>query len=329
MSKPSTRSIQLHVMGLESRLVPAGFVLSESQPGQAAIVRVFDGTTGAVKTQFVAFAGYTGGLFAAAGADRNRDGLPDRIAVGTRGGTTPHVKVFDGSGNLLQSFFAYDAGFLGGVNVALGDVTGDGRDDVVTGAAAGTSPHVKVFDGATSATLQSFMAFDDGFKGGVNVGAGDTNRDGRDDVIVGAAAGTSPHVKVFDGRNPGLLKSFFAFDGAFVGGVRVAGGDLNHDGLDDIIVGAGPGAGSHVKVFKGDDLSLLSSKIVFESTYAGGVYVEVNDVSGNGLDDLVVERASGGARFRAFDDNGVDGPTHDLNDVNGASHDINDDRGGR
>lgn len=317
MRTRNTGTYLLQAESLEPRTVPAGFVLSAAQPGEASLVRVLDGTTGAVKTQLDAFPGYTGGLLAAAGADRNKDGLPDRIAVGTRGGTTPHVKVFDASGNLLQSLFAYDAGFLGGVNVALGDVTGDGKDDVVTGAAAGTSPHVKVFDGTNAAEVRSFLAFDAGFKGGVNVGAGDTNKDGKEDVIVGAAVGTAPHVKVFDGASNALTKSFFAFDGAFVGGVRVSGGDLNRDGLDDIIVGAGPGAGSHVKVFKGDDLSLLNSRIVFEDGYTGGVYVGVSDVSGSGRDDLVVERTGGTARFRAFDDNGLDGPGHDLNDDRG------------
>jgi hypothetical protein len=322
---------RLGVDALERRDVPAGFALSAALPGAPALVRVLDGTTGAVVSQIDAFPGFAGGLYAAAGADRDGDGLPDRIAVGTRGGAGPHVKVFDGSGNVLQSFFAYDPGFLGGVNVALGDVNHDGTDDVVTGAAAGTSPHVKVFDGVSSATLQSFLAFDDGFRGGVNVGAGDTNRDGFDDVIVGAAVGTAPHVKVFDGRTRDLLQSFFAFDGAFVGGVRVAGGDLNHDGQDDIIVGAGPGAGSHVKVFRGNDVALLSSRIIFEDTYHDGVYVGVSDVSGNGQDDLVVERASGGTCFRAFDDNGIDGPAHDLNDDNGvdrAGHDAGDDNRG-
>src|SRR5688572_24568243 len=101
------------VDALERRDVPAGFVLSAALPGAPALVRVLDGTTGAVLRQFDAFPGYTGGLYADAGADRNGDRLPDRIVVGTRG-VTPHVKVFDGaSGAVLQSFLAYDPRFRG------------------------------------------------------------------------------------------------------------------------------------------------------------------------------------------------------------------------
>lgn len=320
ITSSKTKKSGLRLESLEARTVPAGFILDTPEAGEAAVVRVLDGTTGAVKSQFDAFPGLTAGLNGDASNDRNADGLPDRIVVGVKSGP-PHVKVFDGSGNLLQSFFAYDPGFVGGVDVALGDVNNDSVDDVITGASGGISPHVKVFDGRDGSLIRSFFAFDAAFRGGVNVDDGDTNNDGVDDIIVGAAIGSSPHVKVFDGTTLAELQSFFAYDGAFVGGVRVSGGDLNGDGRDDIITGAGPGAGSHVKVFRGEDRALLSSKIVFEAGYTGGVNVFVNDASGNGRDDLIVER-TGLVRYRAFDDNGVDGPFHDLYD------DVYDDNGG-
>lgn len=63
--------------------------------------------------------------------------------------------------------------------------------------------HVKVFGGGV--TQQSYYAFD-GYIGGVRLAFGDTNLDGRNDVIV-LAAGTT-HVKTFD--NTVLLDSFHA-----------------------------------------------------------------------------------------------------------------------
>lgn len=115
----------------------------------------------------------------------NDDGIAD-VIVGADPGAGPHVKAFDGRNSaLLAGFYAFQ-GFNGGVRVAANDVdpaspatgaaNGDGRDDIITGAAV--NGHVKVFDGRTGAEIRSFLAYP-GFNGGVSVGAG--------------------HVKVFSG----------------------------------------------------------------------------------------------------------------------------------
>ena len=130
-------------------------------------------------------------------------------------------------------------GLSGGVNVAAGDVNGDGRDDIIVGAGPGAGPHVKVFNGADLSTLlHSFLAFGPGFRGGVNVAAGDVNGDSRDDIIVGVGSGGVPHVKVFNGADPSfVIDSFLAYGTGFLGGVTVSVGDWNGDGHVDIITG--------------------------------------------------------------------------------------------
>jgi len=60
---------------------------------------------------------------------------------------------------VIDSFFAYDQNFRGGVRVAAGDVNGDGRDDIITGAGNGSAP-VRAFDGPSLAALDSFFALD-------------------------------------------------------------------------------------------------------------------------------------------------------------------------
>ena len=141
----------------------------------------------------------------------------------------------------MQSFIAY-SGFTGGVRVAAGDVNGDGVNDIIAAAGpGGVGGHVKVFDGDNGALINSFFAYD-GFAGGVFVAAGDVNGDGIDDIVTGADAGSvGGHVKVFDGDNGALLRSFFAYPG-FTGGVRVAAADFNGDAIDDIIAGGVPAA---------------------------------------------------------------------------------------
>src|SRR5207248_1252473 len=122
-------------------------------------------------------------------------GLGHIIAVGAGPGAGPNVKVFDArTGTEVRSFFAYDQGFTGGVRVATGDVNGDGVVDIITGAGPGGPPQVRAFDGRTLAERASFLAYGIGYSGGIFVAAGDTDGDGRAEVITGTGLGTS-HVK--------------------------------------------------------------------------------------------------------------------------------------
>src|SRR5262245_45251572 len=186
------------------------------------------------------------------------------IVVGLGGGSAPLVQVFDATTDArLESFLSFDVNFTGGVRVATADVNGDGVPDLIAGAGPGGAPHVEVFDGATASLIQSFFAFNPQFTGGVFVAAGDVNGDGLADIIVGADAGGLPNVKVFDGKTGAVLQSFLAYDVAFTGGVRVAAGDVNGDGIADVITGAGPGSAPHVKVFDGATGAVIRSFLAF------------------------------------------------------------------
>jgi hypothetical protein len=264
--------------GLADLIVGAG-------PGAGSHVKAFDGATHAEMRSFFAYdASFAGGVRVAAG-DVNGDGVAD-IVTGAGPGAGPHVKVFDGRTHaLLSSFLAYGPNFAGGVFVAAGDVNGDGRDDIITGADAGSQAvggHVKVFDGQSGAEIRSFFAYP-GFVGGVRVAAGDVNSDGVADIITGAGPGAGPHVKVFDGRTHAELASFFAYGQGFQGGVNVGAADVDHDGFADIITGAGPGApGGHVKVFSGATGAEVRSFLAFDPNFVGGVTVAGGDVNGDG-----------------------------------------------
>ncbi|MCI0358132.1 MAG: VCBS repeat-containing protein, partial [Planctomycetaceae bacterium] len=256
-------------------------IITGAGPGAGPHVKVFDGRTGAELRSFFAYGpNFTGGVFVAAG-DVNNDGRADIITGAGQGAPGGHVKVFDGrTGAELRSFFAFDPIFVGGVQVAAGDVNGDSFADIVTGAGPAGGGHVKVFDGLTGAEFRSFLAFE-GASGGVSVAAGDITGDGRAELIVGAAV--NGHVKAFDGVTNGVVASFLAYSG-FPGSVNVAAGDVNGDGLADIITGAGPGAaGGHVKVFDGSTHAELKNFFAFDPNFTGGVFVAGGDLNSSAV----------------------------------------------
>ena len=89
---------------------------------------------------------------------------------------------------------------------------------------------------------------------------------------VGADAGNDPMVQVYNPDGT-LLYSFLAYDANFRGGVFVAAADLTGDGVADIITGAGPSGGPHVKVFDGVTLAVVRSFFAYDPSFMGGVYV--------------------------------------------------------
>jgi hypothetical protein len=186
------------------------------------------------------------------------------------------------------TFFAFDPSFLGGVTVATGDVTGDGILDIICGAGPGGLPAVSVFDGLTGQAITSFLAFPAEFTGGVYVASGDVNNDGYDDIICGAGPGAGPAVFIFDGRTFDAIQGFFAFPNGFNGGVRVASGDVNGDGTDDVIAGAGVGGGPAVSVFDGASTNVVQIFFAFDPSFTGGIFVATGDLDGDGFSDIIV-----------------------------------------
>jgi hypothetical protein len=285
---------------LEARVVPSGeqFLVTGAGPGGGPHVQVYDTSTGTLNFSFFAYSPtFTGGVRVAVG-DVNGDGVAD-IITGAGPGGGPHVRVFDGVDGtqltgLIGNFFAFDPAFGGGTYVAAGDVDGDGLADVIVGADAGGSPQVKVYSGKDGTVLQSYLAYDAAFSGGVRVAAGDVNGDGTVDIVTAAGPGGGPHVIVFDGATGNVLRSFFAYSPSFSGGVYVASADVDKDGVPDIVTAAGPGGGPHVEVFSGKTGAIIRSFFAYSPSFRGGARVAAADVNGDGYADIITGAGPGG-----------------------------------
>jgi hypothetical protein len=264
--------------------------------------------------------------------------LKPGYAIGSGGGAGSSAFLVNGQGGLTTTIPAFGGAFQGEVRVAAGDMTGDGTLDVIVSAGPGGGPHVQAFDGVTGAQLKSFFAFQPQFTGGVFVGASDVNGDGRADIVVGAGPGGAPHVRVFDAVTGAEIRSFFAYQSQFTSGVLVAGGDVNGDGVGDIVTGAGRGGAPHVKVFSGTTGVELQSFFAYPSQFTGGVFVAAGDVNGDGRADVITGAASSGAPHVRVWTSNVDGSRGPLvanffldnnasftGGVRVAAHDLDDD----
>jgi hypothetical protein len=269
-------------------------IITGAGPGGGPHVEAFkmDGTpfiaTGAASpTSFFAYQPSLSSGVAVAAGDINGDGC-DEIITAPGPGVEPKINVFNDNGAFSGiSFDAYDPGFSGGVWLAVGDIDGDGKAEIITGAGPSGAPHVRAFkyDPTTNTVVPmggGFFAYDAGFRGGVRVATADLDGDGKAEIITSPGSGGGPHVRSFNGANgtPGSL-SFFAYDQAFGGGVFVGGGGdkARHSGgiQNTFATGPGPGGGPNVVRFRGTGGQQVASFFPYNPAFHGGVTVAMGD----------------------------------------------------
>lgn len=316
------------------------------------IVGAYDGSSGGASAgeTYVVF-GRTTGFGSAVGG---RQVLDLRSLSASDGFTIQGDEAFDRAGGSVSN---------------AGDVNGDGIDDLIVGARYGddggddageayvifgrTTGFGTAVGGRQVIDLSSLAASDgfiiQGDVAGDTVGrsvstAGDINNDGIDDLIVGAPGGDdggdrAGEAYVIFGRSSGFgtsingrqvidLTSLSATDGFIIqgdlllnrAGVSVANaGDVNGDGIDDIVVGAHYGRGSGISTGEAYvifgrttgfgttingrrviDLTTLSASDGFviqgdaAFDYAGFSVSAAGDVNGDGFDDVIVGAFGGG-----------------------------------
>ncbi|HEX7259487.1 MAG TPA: peptidoglycan DD-metalloendopeptidase family protein [Candidatus Saccharimonadia bacterium] len=184
-------------------------------------------------------------------------------------------------------------GLTGPMKIAMGNFEGSSTtSEMITGAGSGAPPHV-IAARTDGTVLASFYAYSQGFRGGIDVAAGDIDGDGIDEIITGTGPGAGPHVMVYK-LNGTPVASFYAFNPSFKGGISVSAGDLDGDGNDEIVVGAGPGAGPHVIAYKADGSTVVASFYAYAQGFKGGVDVAAGDVEGT-TDAEIITGAGPGA----------------------------------
>jgi hypothetical protein len=242
------------------------------------------------------------------------------------GGAPGRVLFYKPDNTLVADFTPFGAAYTGGVNVAVGDVNGDGSYDLVVGAAVG-NPDVRIYSGSAlsqnpgnpaAALLVQFFAYGLNFNVGANVAVGDINNDGFADLVTAANVG-NPDVRVYNGKdiaqgvfNPNgasRLAQWFPYALQFNVGANVAVGDVNGDGFADVVTGATAG-NPHTKVYSGKDIangtfnptgsSQLAQWFPYALQFNVGAFVAVGDVNGDGFGDVITGATAGNPDVRVY-----------------------------
>jgi hypothetical protein len=252
--------------------------------------------------------------------DVNRDGSMEAI-VGEPFTDTGTAWVFSGrTGDVLYRLEGEPGDFQGFAIADAGDADGDGIDDVISGAPGRGSGHAYLYSGATGRLLHSFEGNRVGdFFGWAVAGVGDIDRDGRDDILVGApsppSGGSPGAAHVYSGRTYERLRTLPArHHEAEFGSATDGAGDLNADGVPDLLIGAredAPGKRGLVYAYSGADGRLLWEQRAPKKTGAqyGSFFVAgLGDTSGDGTGDVYVgDYADAGGNGRVAVLSGVDG----------------------
>lgn len=176
-------------------------------------VQIFDGRSYIKTSSFNVPTANLGGGASLAVADLGTDGIPE-IIIGNGLGNEPRVRVFRQDGSEIGSFLAYAPDMGTGITVEACDINGDGSTEIITGTQYGGGPHVRLFNNLGEAIGPGFFAYDQNFRGGINLACGDVDEDGINELVTGAGPSGGPHARVwvFADNEWKMENEFFVFD---------------------------------------------------------------------------------------------------------------------
>ncbi|OWK43062.1 beta strand repeat-containing protein [Fimbriiglobus ruber] len=174
-----------------------------------------------------------------------------------------------------------------------------GYSQFATATDVGGTGTVTVYN-ADQSVAYTATPFGASFTAGVRVAIADFSGGGVPDLVAGTGPGATNQITVLDGKSHQPLVTFSPFESTFTGGVFVTVGDVNGDGVPDLIVTPDQTGGPIVAVYDGASLGqghvvqLARFFGINDPNFRGGARTAVADINGDGYGDLIVSAGVGG-----------------------------------
>lgn len=227
---------------------------------------------------FASEEGVSGGSFVYRG-DLNGDGQQEKVVI--RGAK---VEFFNRDGQSISSDYPFGSSYAGGMTMSVGRISSNDPLSVIVAPKSGNT--LVVYNYIGQKVRDSWQPLGPQYQGGFSVAIGDTDGDGRGEVVVGVGQGRLGEVLVFDSQMEKAVRRFTPYP-KFTGGISVAAADVNGDGKKEIITYPLSGADPIVRTFNGvgTRVAEFRTRGILGSTQ---VTLGAADVNNDGKDEIVL-----------------------------------------
>jgi hypothetical protein len=245
---------------------------------------------GVVKTKFQTF---TNTKINVATGDFNGDGQTE-IAVTPQNKAISEVRIYQLNGKLITKFLAFESKFTSGVNLASGDIDGNGLDELVMAPTNNRQSEIKIMN-KNFKLRTSWLAYGATYLGGTNLSVADLNQDGKAEIVTAPASNSSAQIKIFNG-NGKLISQWLAYEPFIKSGFKITAiNPYSSFGSNPIIaVAAGKGMLPYVKVFTPDG-RLINNFLAYEEDFNKGVNITSSDINNDGRPEIITGTSLGEA----------------------------------
>ncbi|MFA5133801.1 MAG: S8 family serine peptidase [Patescibacteria group bacterium] len=270
------------------------YVVSAKQSKQSKIWLL--GSKGDVKKEFLAFSPGSPVEVNLSIGDIDNDGMAEIVAGAGMGGG-PHIRIFNLSGELEYQFFAFDKKKRNGVLTAIGDIDGDGKNEIIAVEGGNSKPVARIFNERGEFLKEDIKIFTDTIKGAIGLALGDVNNDGIDEIIASTPAGIQGKIKILNSFGE-AIGEFAPYGKSFIGGINIATGNFSSSGWMEIIASKRSGD-SGIRTYDYTGRLLTPGILAYGKSF--GANISSGDKDGDGVDEIITASNGLGGEIKIWD----------------------------